>query len=282
MGNQFCGACTKEYLIAENQNISFVNQLSSYRCIHCGAPKSGFSPPTSAQEPAEPTTPILQSPHQGLQTIDASAARGVAHDQDMLRRLDAIVSTDTLLPLETPKHTVVTPSIFLGNRYDAANPVGLGITHVLNCSDDDFGLVQGGVYWNDDGVQTLEQELTVVPWRGGQLPRHGKEVCYERLDGQDVEGYDMMQHYRLAEAFIDSALSIGGRVLVHCRQGKNRSALMTIAYLLSHRELWDSGSQHHSPVEAALKHVFDKRSFVMSNASFREQLLVFSNDPSKC
>ena len=78
----------------------------------------------------------------------------------------------------------------------------LGVTHVLNCTDD----------LEDAHVGSFE---------------------YHRLPAKDVAQEDLSVHFEGANAFIRGALSDpANSVLVHCFEGKSRSATIVAQYLM--------------------------------------------------
>ena len=90
----------------------------------------------------------------------------------------------------------------------------------------------------------------------------------------DQEGYPILaNHLRESCDFIRRHVTPepeGGRgarapcCLVHCQEGKNRSACLCVAYLMVEERM---------PLLEAVTHVFDRRPFVLDNASFVRQLI---------
>eukprot|EP01006_Ploeotia_vitrea_P056867 TRINITY_DN68132_c2_g2_i10.p1 TRINITY_DN68132_c2_g2~~TRINITY_DN68132_c2_g2_i10.p1 ORF type:complete len:195 (-),score=17.51 TRINITY_DN68132_c2_g2_i10:269-853(-) len=91
-------------------------------------------------------------------------------------------------------------------------------------------------------------------------------VGYLQVDADDAEGYDLFQHYAEVEEFISSAIQNNGCVAIHCMMGVNRSVAMALAYLVLH--------EGQDLIDAAT-HIQEKRTNVLSNWSFREQLVKF-------
>jgi protein-tyrosine phosphatase len=63
-----------------------------------------------------------------------------------------------------------------------------------------------------------------------------------------------------------TAISNGGKVLVHCAQGRSRSASMVIAYLMK---------QQHMSFHQALSQVKEARPIISPNEGFMAQLQKF-------
>ena len=97
-----------------------------------------------------------------------------------------------------------------------------------------------------------------------------KGLAHHGLDGcEDREGYPLLErHLDEARTFIRSQLRAaaakGGCVLVHCHEGKNRSATLCVAYLMVECRM---------RLPDAVEHVWRRRPIVLSNESFVEQLI---------
>eukprot|EP01062_Namystynia_karyoxenos_P069324 TRINITY_DN64838_c0_g1_i1.p1 TRINITY_DN64838_c0_g1~~TRINITY_DN64838_c0_g1_i1.p1 ORF type:complete len:352 (+),score=105.14 TRINITY_DN64838_c0_g1_i1:60-1058(+) len=132
--------------------------------------------------------------------------------------------------------------LLLGHRGHAAASHDLesnGVTHVLN-------LAPGMCGTNADLYQGRPIELLVV-------------------DAEDMQGYDLLgRHLEDTNAFIRKSLDGGGKCLVHCFAGINRSATIAIAYLISVRRM---------PLIAAVRHAFLARPCILWNESFIKQLV---------
>ena len=57
------------------------------------------------------------------------------------------------------------------------------------------------------------------------------------MGAMDVVGYEMGQHWAAAARFIRAAREAGGRCLVHCAAGMNRSGFVAATELLLHSRL---------------------------------------------
>ena len=92
---------------------------------------------------------------------------------------------------------------------------------------------------------------------------------YLEFEADDNEGYPIMRHYRAARLFIDRAMRLKGRVLVHCEMGVNRSAALCVAYLMEHRDL---------TLIQAIREVKIDRPVILTNTGFRKQLYQFADE----
>lgn len=93
-----------------------------------------------------------------------------------------------------------------------------------------------------------------------------KRHLYDHLiiDATDEPSTDLFSHFHKASEFIDSALSKGKQVLVHCHQGKSRSATLVGAYLILTEKISSN---------EALDLIREKRTEeICPNSGFREQL----------
>ncbi len=141
--------------------------------------------------------------------------------------------------------TKLTECLYLGDYNDAENIAHLrrlGITHVLNCAA--FRTLGGSPYPPETGI-----------------------LGYVEFKADDSEMYDMLQHFPRAKAFIDEAKLKGGKVLVHCAMGINRSALICAAYIIADKKM---------KLLDVVKHLKSRRKIVLSNKGFRLQLVRFA------
>lgn len=111
----------------------------------------------------------------------------------------------------------------------------LGVTHVLRAVD--------------PAVQARDP-----------FPRHFQYLWVNCLD-TDVQ--EMAPFFDQSNRFIAEAIAGGGTVLVHCRQGKSRSATLVLAYLIAH---------HNYSAKNALVFLRTRRRMVSPNPYFRKQL----------
>lgn len=88
------------------------------------------------------------------------------------------------------------------------------------------------------------------------------------LNAKDEEGHAMIQAH--LATFLEFLRSVpDGPVLVHCVEGRNRSATLVIAWLVVEGRL---------PLTAAVRKVFERRPIVLTNRSFLEQLIVLAKE----
>jgi len=60
---------------------------------------------------------------------------------------------------------------------------------------------------------------------------------YLVLEIADTITENIIQHFKKVKAFIDEALNLGGRVLIHGNAGISRSAALVLAYVMETYEL---------------------------------------------
>ncbi|KAF8349227.1 protein-tyrosine phosphatase-like protein [Amanita rubescens] len=71
-------------------------------------------------------------------------------------------------------------------------------------------------------------------------PRFQEHFAYLVLDVQDNEEQNLIRLFPGAKAFIDSAISQGGRVLVHCNGGISLSPAFVVMFVMQHHQLsWE-------------------------------------------
>lgn len=132
---------------------------------------------------------------------------------------------------------------YLGDMFAAKNTArlkALGVTHVVNCAAGDMT-----ADYSSTDVQCLE---------------------IKALDNFD---YNMKQHFEEAYEFIENARREGGKVMVHCMAGVNRSGFITVAYVMKHLKL---------DLLSAIDYCVLRRGFFLSNHTFQRQLVVFARE----
>jgi protein-tyrosine phosphatase len=138
----------------------------------------------------------------------------------------------------------IVPGLLLGNVSGSQNRAVLsaaGVTHVVRAID------------------ALGQAMPPFP----------EELNYLSIDCLDTDEQNMRQFFERSNAFIAAARREGGVVLVHCRQGKSRSATLVIAFLMM--------SQGWS-FEEAKTFVKSRRNIAGPNPSFCMQLRLYANE----
>lgn len=105
-------------------------------------------------------------------------------------------------------------------------------------------------------IVSVTQFGTAVQW----FPA---DFQYLVLDVQDTVLDELGSHLSRCVDFIDKAIAAGGKVLVHCNQGRSRSVTVAAAYLTSRMQC---------SVDEALGLIKSKRPIAEPNAGFMEQL----------
>eukprot|EP00931_Biecheleriopsis_adriatica_P072731 TRINITY_DN47146_c0_g1_i1.p1 TRINITY_DN47146_c0_g1~~TRINITY_DN47146_c0_g1_i1.p1 ORF type:complete len:680 (+),score=196.20 TRINITY_DN47146_c0_g1_i1:106-2145(+) len=114
----------------------------------------------------------------------------------------------------------------------------LGVTHILNCTQ--------------DLPAPSDEELGDLKWH--------------RLCLADVENQDLGEALEEGLQLIDQVQSAGGKMLIHCHEGKSRSVSLCVAYLIARQQM---------PLADALAFVKSKRPISRPNAGFLKQLVAF-------
>jgi len=131
------------------------------------------------------------------------------------------------------------PCLFIGSLKAANNHTALqekGITHVLTLSGKDVPSKLTGVQYTEVPLSdSLEEKIEEV-----------FSKCF---------------------AFIDTAISSGGSVLVHCLQGISRSGTVCIGYIMSKTKL---------PFLTVWRQVRERRSLINPNENFQARLIQYA------
>lgn len=95
-------------------------------------------------------------------------------------------------------------------------------------------------------------------------------ITHRYIPGEDEEDYDMIgNHWEESREFLEDARNCGGKVVVHCMAGMNRSALIACA---AHMVL------EQTPVLEVIRNCIAKRGKILSNKSFQAQLCKLAAD----
>ena len=116
--------------------------------------------------------------------------------------------------------------------------------------------------------------MAAPPPEGVWWPRARRAVVLHSWEVDDVEGAPLLASDDTATAlgFVHGALAGGGRVLVTCRAGVNRSVTLAAAYVaLTHAGRADA-------VPEMLACLASQRTYALSNASFRAALAALDVD----
>lgn len=151
--------------------------------------------------------------------------------EHMLQRLRVLQQA-----MATAPPTCLLPGLYLSGAVEASSLHLLryyGITHVLNATEDLL------------------------------LPEETDSFTGMRIPLRDVEEEEITPYFSHASSFIDSALSSGGGVLVHCHAGRSRSCSLVLAWLITRRR-WS--------LKKAMEFLLEKRPQAAPNAGYLQQL----------
>lgn len=141
-----------------------------------------------------------------------------------------------------PMTEILPGQVWLGNLAGAWAPGTLddaGITHVVAATQ--FG--QAAAFYPD-------------------------RYLYHVIAVQDSPDQDIGRSFEAAGAFIQQALQEGGRVFVHCNQGRSRSVSVLAAYLMKYRRMH---------MVAALELIRARRTVACPNPGFVRQLTAYEH-----
>ena len=148
--------------------------------------------------------------------------------------------------------TRLSDHLYLGDFGDAdslGQLTEIGITHMLNCA-------------------------CAPPYSDQKFYRDRRaSFRYMELDAEDRAEYDISKDFQKAFGFIKDAKASGGKVLVYCRMGMNRSAAVCIAYLMA---------EGHGALMDTVRRVRKLREHkILTNLGFQKTLVRFARD-HKC
>jgi len=116
------------------------------------------------------------------------------------------------------------------------------------------------VYLPSERVQASEGNPQFLCFEG--LSNPGCSCC--RYPLKDVEEQEIIPFFSQATDFINEAQQSGGKLLLHCHEGKSRSITLALAYLMQTKD-WT--------LKEALEFVTQHRPCASPNAGFMTQLL---------
>jgi predicted protein tyrosine phosphatase len=154
--------------------------------------------------------------------------------------VERIINWQSRLPVE------ITPYMFLSNAQNAHDIEMLkerGITHVLNVA---------GTAGMGPLSEYADANITVL-----------------NIDADDEEGYQMLsRHYQKCHAFVETARTSGGKCVVHCVAGINRSGVIVAAVMMLNEQ---------QNVLDVVAHCRERRgNEFLSNELFQEELVAMA------
>ncbi|KAG0643747.1 protein-tyrosine phosphatase-like protein [Tuber brumale] len=152
----------------------------------------------------------------------------------------ALITKDRTLPCARYRSmNEILPTLYLGDCKAILDPITLlssGVTHVLS-------LRQSPVYM-----------------------RHQVNVKHCQIFIDDTEDTWLLDSLNAAMDYIERAMESGGIVLVHCQEGRSRSASVVIAFLMKHFRV---------SFEEAWGYVRRRRPVAGPNPGFVDQLKIW-------
>ena len=117
--------------------------------------------------------------------------------------------------------------------------------------------------------------LSLVTDQVQDMQADDKKFVQLQVKVLDDEDEDIMQYFAVTNAFIESALSQGTSVLVHCVAGVSRSVTAVCAYLLFKAYQNDENLKTKLSVENVISTIQETRPNAIPNDSFQEQLELY-------
>ncbi len=167
----------------------------------------------------------FESPKQGKPNNCSACGRNIVyHTMDSIKKSK---SYDSLIPYVYP--SMITQSIYMGSimsAMDKDNLKKIGITHIINC----IGKEESEKFPNYESIDGIE---------------------YMYINMGSSNQADLSQYPESTCVFIENALKVNGKILIHCKRGMNRSGSIVIAYIMN---------KFRMPFDDAYKFVQSKRS----------------------
>ncbi len=136
---------------------------------------------------------------------------------------------------------MITQSIYMGSimsAMDKDNLKKIGITHIINC----IGKEESEKFPNYESIDGIE---------------------YMYINMGSSNQADLSQYPESTCVFIENALKVNGKILIHCKRGMNRSGSIVIAYIMN---------KFRMPFDDAYKFVQSKRSICKIDDNLAVQL----------
>ncbi|KAG0711823.1 Inactive dual specificity phosphatase 27 [Chionoecetes opilio] len=182
----------------------------------------------------------------------------------------------------------VFPNLFLGDCDAAMNESYLrktGITHILNAAGNTCGpapVKTGQSFYKCQKDRSHMKNLEEKKKQSCHDPsQEDPSLVYLGLNLIDLPFINISVHFDKGARFVDEALASGGKVLVHCRQGRSRSASIVVAFLMMHRGmaaasaltmLRKTGGEAMSCMHAVLTAVCQSEREIRPNNGFLQHL----------
>jgi hypothetical protein len=216
------------------------------------------------------------------QKAEAGAQRACEQLAEAKERIDGYISRikEAMAFLGAPQQAdrsqgpaELSQHLFLGDIIDANDPptlLRLGITEVVNCAESmPISLARGDAPQMGSGADNAAPPETAL-----QLYAR-LNIGLHSFDADDDSSYALLDiHLADAYTFIDAAIDRGGKVLVHCFAGQNRSAAICCAYLTL---------KQRRPLVSVVAEVFEKRKaaakglHILTNDHFQRELVLMAS-----
>jgi atypical dual specificity phosphatase len=100
-----------------------------------------------------------------------------------------------------------------------------------------------------------------------------EDFKYLNIPLRDIANQDILKYLDTCVDFMHEAISLGGKVLVHCSYGVSRSASVIIAYLIKYKKL---------TYNEAYDFLKNQRGVIEPNPGFKKQLQIYSENILEC
>ena len=169
-----------------------------------------------------------------------------------------IVNNDEWNPKTYPKTmSTLTEYLCLGSIQDARDLLLLkknGITHIIDTVNP----------MSNDNMKNSTKMTQIKPKILSET-----NIEYMGFLSQDADDYPIMNHFDVVFQYIESVRGKGGKCLIHCIEGINRSGVLATAYLMVKEQMTPVG---------AVRYVLARRGMILSNTSFIVALILLAKE----
>ena len=166
--------------------------------------------------------------------------------------------------VETTDYSLIYYSFYLFNNIDSKLRYYIPLTNTFEANEIVDGIYLGSINSAYDFEQLKKIGITHVlsAISGFDIP-FPNDFKYLVINALDTENTNLFSIFEQTNKFIENTIDSGGKLLVHCKAGRSRSAAILCAYIIS---------KFGMPVDEALNAIKNKRNIIEPNPGFVKQL----------
>eukprot|EP00467_Chlorarachnion_reptans_P015656 CAMPEP_0114537794 /NCGR_PEP_ID=MMETSP0109-20121206/29771_1 /TAXON_ID=29199 /ORGANISM="Chlorarachnion reptans, Strain CCCM449" /LENGTH=399 /DNA_ID=CAMNT_0001721713 /DNA_START=1 /DNA_END=1200 /DNA_ORIENTATION=- len=151
-----------------------------------------------------------------------------------------------------------------------------GIPYQNNIIPEKLWLGQLGAARNYEWLKKcgITHVCSVTQWGQATRFHESKGITYHVIHIEDKPHCKILDHLDKAVEFIEENLANGKRVLVHCNQGRSRSATVMTAYFIKTRGCWKRVEEHVNEIKSHRKEVCPNPGFMKQLEQYRIRCIV--------